>query len=340
MTTALMEAPADNAALLRQRIRRVCFETHTFMGRRLVKGVVATINGKALDTKRVRKPPVSLLPEAMVDEINAAKAGIDRVLARAHPCRTKGTRLVSLSCCDAFVADLNAAIAAFDAMADAIAARRDAIYEHNRAFWLPHFDGDEAAFELHVASKIPPAVALRARFSVRFWLDDAAALEGEFPSDLVAAFFRDAERNRSLKDEQDLRDAVAAPSAYAAALRALRTKINEGTKVTDASLNDARTLGLRCLGTPDVIAPAVVEAIGDLDALLATCQAEARAAIAAGDSATAYFKGRRKELTARIDAAIDACDDAEAQASMLASYGVGGGVRALAFPDDYDDEDN
>ncbi len=333
-----MTEPTKTSDLFRKHFRRIIFETHTYEGRRLVKGVQATLKGKTLDSRRVGRPPVSLLPDDVEEKINAARQRVYNVLAEhTFPVDSRGTRTVAISRAEDFVLAWNDAVVKFDEMADEVASERERIYAYNRDYWLPQFDYNEGEFYANVGRLVPTAEKLRARFGVSYRFEEATGLGAGFESDVVQAFFDEGLENTAKYDQNSIVQLATEPlKNYVDAVAAMRAHIDTGAKVVPNVVNASRGAAKFCLNMGAIIAPAVIEAIEKLNAVLGGAQAQAIMTMEAGGTSTQYFKDHKAELFAAIDATVAACADTSSQQAMIRKFGAM--PRGIEFDDDAGDD--
>lgn len=315
--------------------QKITFSTHIYEGRRVVKGLVATIDGtKNVSEERVTNPRASLLPKSMQSEICGARDGVYKVLDRLTlPVDSAGCRLIPLKHSEAFVNEIREAIGHFNAVADSVVDSYDEIIEYNRAYWIDQLGLTEGDYRDRIGRLIPDKTDLRNRFWVEYRITNTEDLSRRFESAAMQGFFEEAAENTK-KYQAEMQEAIIRGpiEQLTAALLPLREQIRTGTKITPASfaaINSAMTV---CMNFSEIVHPEIFKTVKDFALTVGKVTENAEARKVLGATYTTAIKDNVRVLTAGIDKLVETCKNEALTAEMINAFGKDG--RAFDFDDD------
>lgn len=351
------EAPAVQSANFNDHFVKMTFETSVWTGRRRARGIEATFDGSKVDEDRVARPQVCLLPKHLDQEIQRARQACYSAFNKySVPCDSAGTRLLGFRSIDDAVADIQAAIAAFHATADAVADRLPEILEYNRDYWLERCAVDERGrplkrevvnaeaghyryngvldeeqtrkkYEEVIGALLPDSrEEFRKAFRAEYRLTEPSSVAAQFQEKAVRDFFTAARKNAQAHADDVIRLVVEEPvQRLLKELRSLSGRLkddSEGKRLDPRSFNGIGAAIKLLMSCGDAIHPGMLRQVQSLDAQLAATLETVKSANEAGISYTDAIRAEAPSLVDAIDRVAALAEQKRLREDMLHRYGV------------------
>lgn len=327
-SVAELEAEAPPGAdatgdLIRDRFRKVVFETHGWEGEVQVKGLRPTIGGVEVDDReRVNSSCAKLIPSEWRARIAKARRDcLDAVNRHTMPADIRGVRMVSVRRSVELIEEWNGTVARYNQVADDFVASYDQLLQWNREFWRDKFATLEE-FDAQIMRRIPDRTDLRDRYWAEARvLDPDQSVVGMYEDAGIAEFFAIAEANaRDFADKLAEEMRTVPVQKLFEAIEETQARLSSGEKVTPGSFGPLRDALALCNATADLLHPDVRARVEEMSRQVTRTVTQARDAKAGGESYKAAFVRLRPVLAKTMDAvttSLQKATDTEIRASRL-----------------------